>query len=55
MKDNTQNLNLVPQNNGAYSDDFVALDTVFRISEEFERDSRRYNRAFFEEQEVSTR
>ncbi|MDO4749071.1 MAG: hypothetical protein Q4A12_07860 [Eubacteriales bacterium] len=32
----------------------VNLDTVYRISEEFERDSRRYNRAFIEEQEVST-
>lgn len=30
------------------------VDYIYRISEEFERDSRRYNRAFLDEQEVST-
>ena len=30
------------------------VDYIYRISEEFERDSRRYNRAFSDEQEVST-
>lgn len=38
----------------AFADSIVGFDDVYRISEEFERDSRRYNRAFSDEQEVST-
>ena len=41
----------------AESESFSALsdiEYIYRISEEFERDSRRYNRAFSDEQEVST-
>lgn len=30
------------------------VDYIYRVSEEFERDSRRYNRALSDEQEVST-
>ncbi len=33
----------------------VNNDAVYLLSQEFERDSRRYNRAFTEQQEVSTK
>ncbi len=33
----------------------INSEVVYRISEEFERDCRRYNRAFSDEEEVSTR
>ncbi|MBQ4129713.1 MAG: hypothetical protein IJD68_08110 [Ruminococcus sp.] len=43
--------NIVPE----FSQTEINSDVVFRISEEFERDCRRYNRAFLDEQEVGTR
>ncbi len=33
----------------------MEYEFVYRLSEEFERDSRRYNRPFTEQQEVSTK
>ncbi len=36
-------------------DSFFSIDSVVALSQEFERDARRYNRAFTEQQEVSTK
>lgn len=53
MIDNNVNMTDVHAENAL--PDSAFSDTVFLISQEFERDSRRYNRALYEEQEVSTR
>ncbi len=50
MIEDSKNLLAESENSDALSD----VDYIYRISEEFERDSRRYNRAFLDEQEVST-
>ncbi len=39
----------------SYADKLCINESVYRISEEFEKDCRRYNRAFTDEQEVSTK
>ncbi len=48
MNDDNQNEILLDFNT-------VTQDSVYEFSQIFERDARRYNRAFMEQQEVSTK
>lgn len=50
----SENINSINSDKAEYADALFESDLVYQISEQFERDCRRYNRALLDEQEVST-
>lgn len=50
----SENINIENTDKTEYTESLLDSDLVYQISEQFERDCRRYNRALLDEQEVST-
>lgn len=50
-----ENVNIINSDEREYAVVLSDFDYVYQVSEQFERDCRRYNRALLDEQEVGVR